>query len=139
MTGEAPANICASEPARFGLDRDIRRLGPRALSAEALSSMFWMPRSCLPPGLIRSFAAAGPVGVDEKSALGPDGGRDPELGADIGGRSGVCMGGRECGLGPEGWAEIWLRRSGWMPDGPLGAGGGGGGGGTGWLWRIRSG
>jgi len=40
VTGEAPANIWASEPAKFGLDRDIRRLGPRAFSTEALSSIF---------------------------------------------------------------------------------------------------
>lgn len=103
MTGEAPAKIWASEPAKLGLERDTRRLGPRALSAEALSSMFWMPRSCRPPDLIRSLEAAGPVGVDEKSALGPDGaGRAPELGADIDGRSGVCIGGREWEPGPEG-------------------------------------
>lgn len=114
VTGDAPARICASEPARLGRERDRRSPGPRAaLSAEALSSVFWMPRSWRPPGRMRSVPAAGPVGVDEKSALGPDGvGREPVLGADMDGRSGVCIGGRGCWPGPDGLAAIWLRRSG---------------------------
>jgi len=69
LTGELPVNICASDPARLALDlltRSPAPPGPRALSAEAFSRVFWIPLSCLlPPGLMRSFDAAdGPVGVE---------------------------------------------------------------------------
>jgi hypothetical protein len=40
VTGDAPVRIWTSDPARVGRDRVVRRPGPLALSAEALSSVF---------------------------------------------------------------------------------------------------